>query len=106
MVNSSSPSPGVPSYNILALTFTRAAAEELRIRVRAMMAEYTGEPLSNLRFSLKTSTFHSFCFTILRINAKLLGYDEISLCSEGQQVHALPLRHQHASTFLLTFRVR
>jgi hypothetical protein len=52
--------------------------------------EFHGVPLANLQFSLKTATFHSFCFTILRIHSKLLGYDELSICSEGQQVRSSP----------------
>jgi len=74
---------GVPAFRILALTFTRAAAEELKKRIRLMVESF---PESQPQ-CLKTSTFHSFCLSILRVHAKKFGYNELSICSESQQVN-------------------
>lgn len=55
---------GVHPYNILALTFTNKAADEMKERVeRAIGAS-----------QVWTSTFHSLCARILRIDADRLGY--------------------------------
>ncbi len=61
----------VPSWNILAVTFTNKAAEEMRIRVDKLLQEifpgkHTALPL--------LSTFHSFCVRILRQDIEHLGY--------------------------------
>ncbi len=58
---------GVRPEQILAVTFTNKAAQEMRDRVRALLntSERTGEPL--------VSTFHALCVRILRRNADRLG---------------------------------
>jgi DNA helicase-2/ATP-dependent DNA helicase PcrA len=58
---------GVAPYNILAVTFTNKAAEEMRERVRALLAgtQMTSAPL--------ISTFHSLCVRILRRDIEKLG---------------------------------
>ena len=56
---------GIPSYNILAITFTNKAAREMRDRLELL------EP-SNNAF---VGTFHSFGVRIIRENALLLGLD-------------------------------
>src|SRR5688572_19047296 len=50
----------VPSWNILAVTFTNKAAEEMRIRVQRLLRERERSSLPLL------STFHSLCVRILR----------------------------------------
>jgi DNA helicase-2/ATP-dependent DNA helicase PcrA len=58
---------GVAPHNILAVTFTNKAAEEMRGRVRALLsgAEMKSAPL--------ISTFHSLCVRILRQHIEALG---------------------------------
>ena len=54
---------GVPPYGIVAVTFTRKAAEEMRKRLLAILGDqYSRDPLSGLR----VGTFHSLCATALR----------------------------------------
>src|SRR5687768_4074898 len=50
----------VPSWNILAVTFTNKAAEEMRLRVQRLLHERERSSLPLL------STFHSLCVRILR----------------------------------------
>ena len=57
---------GVSPYNILAVTFTNKAAEEMKNRVKEMA--------NGVDKSLLISTFHSFCVRILRREAEKLGY--------------------------------
>ncbi|SJZ43355.1 ATP-dependent helicase [Mycoplasmopsis verecunda] len=58
---------GVRPKNILAVTFTNKAANEMKQRV----IQYTDKSLKN---ELKISTFHSFCAEFLRKHIRLLGY--------------------------------
>ena len=57
---------GVPAWQILALTFTNKAAEEMKLRL-AQLAP--GE-------SVWTGTFHRFCARMLRQHAQLVGLQE------------------------------
>src|SRR5881394_1582882 len=50
----------VPSWNILAVTFTNKAAEEMRLRVQRLLRERERSQLPLV------STFHSLCVRILR----------------------------------------
>ncbi|MFH5882312.1 MAG: ATP-dependent helicase [Candidatus Izemoplasmataceae bacterium] len=59
---------GIPYQNILAITFTNKAANEMKERIARL-----------LDISTKTmwiSTFHSMCSRILRTHIELLGYDK------------------------------
>lgn len=61
---------GIPSWNILAVTFTNKAAEEMRVRIHSLLSvvqkEQQTPPL--------VCTFHSFCVRVLRQDIHRLGY--------------------------------
>ncbi|HET6648098.1 MAG TPA: UvrD-helicase domain-containing protein [Pyrinomonadaceae bacterium] len=63
---------GVRTWNILAVTFTNKAAEEMRLRVQRLLAgqDFEGKPW--------VSTFHSLCVRILRQDIEQLdeGYSK------------------------------
>ena len=58
---------GVSPYNILAITFTNKAAQEMKSRVQKIV----GGEASNMQIS----TFHSFGLKLIRENHNLLGLD-------------------------------
>ncbi|WP_302603743.1 ATP-dependent helicase [uncultured Alistipes sp.] len=60
---------GVKPHNILALTFTNKAAEQMRSRIAAML------PDNRSRF-IRMGTFHSVFSRILRENAERIGYPQ------------------------------
>ena len=55
----------VDPYNILAITFTNKAANEMKERVEKMLGVYTNK--------IQISTFHSFGLSIIKNNYKKLG---------------------------------
>src|SRR3954467_1763924 len=57
---------GVSGRNILAMTFTNQAAEEMKERVGKIVGEKTAS-------ALHVSTFHSFGMTVLGAEARTLG---------------------------------
>ncbi len=69
----------VPEQNILAMTFTNKAADEMRERVKFLLnKEY---------FFGQISTFHSFCLRVLRREAHFLGYSsDFAICDSYDSV--------------------
>ncbi len=57
---------GVPKDQILAITFTNKAANEMKSRIASLLNERTG--------MMWISTFHSMCSRILRQHIEFLGY--------------------------------
>ncbi|HLG65239.1 MAG TPA: ATP-dependent helicase [Ktedonosporobacter sp.] len=93
---------GVPSQQILALTFSRKAAQEMEERLRQLLAGAYALP--------KVSTFHAFCADMLRQYGQLVGLrQDFALIDEAegyfllrQQANALRLRHYqklHSPTY-------
>lgn len=62
---------GVPAENILAVTFTNKAAEEMRLRVNKLVKEMADFRLQAVPL---ISTFHSFCVRVLKQDIERLGY--------------------------------
>lgn len=58
---------GIKPYNILAVTFTNKAANEMRQRVEALVEN---------TFGMWIMTFHAMCLRILRQDADAIGYDK------------------------------
>ena len=86
---------GVPARQILALTFTNKAADEMRNRVEQLAP---GEPVW-------MSTFHRFCSRILRQYAPLVGLSEnftIYDTSDSRQVLKRVLGELNCDTTLYT----
>ncbi|HEX8372058.1 MAG TPA: UvrD-helicase domain-containing protein [Chthoniobacterales bacterium] len=71
-------SQNVPPSQILAVTFTNKAANEMKERIKGMVDDSKG---------LNISTFHSLCLRILRVSIEKLGYkNTFTIYSEGDQL--------------------
>ncbi|MDO8600565.1 MAG: UvrD-helicase domain-containing protein, partial [bacterium] len=70
-------SQGIGPENILAITFTNKAADEMRSRVRSLLSAKRESP-NDARFATDAlpyvGTFHAFCVRILRNEATKLGF--------------------------------
>jgi superfamily I DNA/RNA helicase len=62
---------------ILAVTFTNKAANEMRERLKALIGDSLAEPV-------RISTFHAYCLNVLREHCEHIGYRKnFSIASEG-----------------------
>ncbi|KAJ8513401.1 hypothetical protein OPV22_003835 [Ensete ventricosum] len=74
---------GIGPLNILAMTFTTAAASEMRDRIGAVAGKAVAK-------DLEISTFHSFCLQLCRRHAEKLGRTpEFLIYGPGQQRRAV-----------------
>ncbi|KAK7278542.1 hypothetical protein RJT34_23572 [Clitoria ternatea] len=74
---------GISPLNILAMTFTTAAASEMRERIGAIAGKATAKELS-------ISTFHSFSLKLCRSHGQKLGRtSEFLIYGQGQQRNAI-----------------
>ncbi len=95
----------VPAENLLAVTFTNKAAQEMRERVQRLLASLPGHRDSTGRLWL--GTFHSLCARLLRMDADRLGYtrqftiydteDQTALLRRLLQEMAVPVEHLNVS---------
>jgi len=93
---------GVAHENILAVTFTNKAAQEMRERMRTCLDDTERQPL--------ISTFHSLCVRILRENAAVLGYprhfsildkeDSLALLKRAMEELGISLKEQEPRKIL------
>lgn len=102
---------GVPAFNILGVTFTNKAAQEMRTRIEKLVAQ-----------QVWVSTFHSTCLRILRQDGSAIGiernfiiydeYDQLQVIKEclqdlrldEKQIHPKGAREeiQRAKDYLIT----
>ncbi|KAL5728448.1 hypothetical protein ACHQM5_001529 [Ranunculus cassubicifolius] len=74
---------GIDPTNILAMTFTTAAASEMRDRIGSVAGKEVAK-------QLMISTFHSFCLQLCRTHAEKLGRtSEFLIYGHGQQRRAI-----------------
>ena len=77
---------GIPPHNIMAVTFTNKAANEMKTRVEKLIGGVYGnrQPL--------IGTFHAVCLRFLRAHIHLLGYDNTFVIYDTADQEALMKR--------------
>lgn len=89
---------GVSPKEILLLTFTRKAANEIKNRAKTLLASsFSGENLSNSKAlnDITSGTFHSFCNMLLRQYSGLLGINpRFTILDTGDSEDAIDLIHK------------
>lgn len=82
---------GVSPSNILLLTFTRKAANEIKARVKQQLGDKFIEK-GNVINDITSGTFHSFCNMLLRRYAKILGiHSQFTILDTGDSEDAIDL---------------
>ena len=70
---------GIDPGNILAVTFTNKAANEMRERIGGMVSKAAAKALT-------IGTFHAFCVRLLRMHAEAIGYkSNFAIYSQSEQ---------------------
>ena len=83
-------SQGIPANRIQILSFTRKSAYEIYERVRSSVGKEAVR-------GLKTSTFHTWCLSIIRANAKLFGKEKFIILDRDDQLQLFRLyRGKHS----------
>lgn len=83
-------SQGIQPNKIQILSFTRKSASEIYERIRISIGE------DRVR-GLHTSTFHTWCLSIIRANAKLFGKENFTILDRDDQLQIFRLyRGRHA----------
>ena len=89
---------GVSPKEILLLTFTRKAANEIKSRAKTLLASsFSGDSLSNSKAlnDITSGTFHSFCNMLLRQYSGLLGINpRFTILDTGDSEDAIDLIHK------------
>ncbi|OIO53206.1 hypothetical protein AUJ78_00360 [Candidatus Peregrinibacteria bacterium CG1_02_41_10] len=80
---------GVNPYNVLAVTFTNKAANEMKERIKGLLSTFNCQ-LSTVNCQLPiVSTFHSLCVQILKQEIHQLGYEKNFLIYDTADTLAL-----------------
>lgn len=91
---------GVPPKQILLLTFTRKAANEIKSRAKVLLANTLSDddlakdrlPTSKMLNDITSGTFHSFCNMLLRQYSGLLGINpRFTILDTGDSEDAIDL---------------
>lgn len=70
---------GIDPANILSVTFTNKAANEMRLRIAGMVTPAAAKALT-------IGTFHAFCVRLLRVHAETIGYkNNFAIYSQSEQ---------------------
>ena len=88
-------SQGIKPENILAVTFTNKAAEEMRTRVKNLLGNFQ---FSISNFQLFIGTFHSFGAKFLREEIDKLGYSKNFVIYDEDDIFSLAKRTTSAPT--------
>ncbi|MGB0386919.1 MAG: ATP-dependent helicase [Ardenticatenaceae bacterium] len=88
---------GIPSWRILAVTFTNKAAREMRHRLNGLIAntpapQEGSEAREEKAQEVMMGTFHSICARILRRHIQHLGYDNSFLIYDSNDQRTLVKR--------------
>lgn len=75
---------GVEPAEIVAFTFTKRAAEELRERIRARVVSFAGQEKADRLGSMYIGTIHGYCFQLLQKHVS--KYESYTVIDDKQQI--------------------